>query len=91
MAVVNKQLTTIGGWDGATTTNTLLSLSSEMKWERLLPVMLTRRVKPAAVATDGHLVVAAGWSWTGLWTVEVLIPYSGPMQKVYLEQCNIHI
>ena len=63
MAVVNNQLTTIGGLSGGTATNTLLCLSrssSEMKWEELLPPMPTARIYSAAVTTPTHLIVAGG-------------------------------
>ena len=62
MAVVNNQLTTIGGLNGLTATNTLLCLSnsSEMKWEELLPPMPTPRICSAAVTTPTHLIVAGG-------------------------------
>ena len=63
MAVVNNQLTTIGGWGDGTATNTLLCLSrssSEMKWEELLPPMPTARIYSAAVTTPTHLIVAGG-------------------------------
>ena len=64
MAVVNNQLTTIGGTSNLTTpTNTLLCLSrssSEMKWEELLPPMPTARTYSAAVTTPTHLIVAGG-------------------------------
>ena len=64
MAVVNNQLTTIGGSQhGGTVTNTILCLSrssSEMKWEELLPPMPTPRRWSAAVTTPTHLIVAGG-------------------------------
>ena len=64
MAVVNNQLTTIGGSQhGGTATNTILCLSrssSEMKWEELLPPMPTAREGSAAVTTPTHLIVAGG-------------------------------
>ena len=63
MAVVNNQLTTIGGQRGGAVTNTLLCLSrssSEMKWKELLPPMPTARVGSAAVTTPTHLIVAGG-------------------------------
>ena len=69
MAVVDHKLTTIGGKRGSTPKTTLLSLSessSEIKWKKRLPSMLTARVRPAAVTTSTHLVVAGGS------TVEVL-------------------
>ena len=81
MAVVNHKLTAIGGWDGSDSTNTLFcssGSSSEMKWEKLLSPMPTKRVMPAAVTTPTHLVVAGGktkielWYGVALSTVEVL-------------------
>ena len=81
MAVVNHKLTSIGGWDDSSATNTLLCLSSSVlpKWKKLLPPMPTKRVRPAAVTTPTHLVVAGGRTHKlmtspchGLSTVEVL-------------------
>ena len=81
MAVVGHKLTAIGGRHGFTATNTLLCLSgssSKMKWKELLPPMPTERVRPAAVTTPTHLVVAGGRKYdtvgidVGLSTVEVL-------------------
>ena len=63
MAVVNNQLTTIGGQHGVTATKTLLCISrssSEMKWEELLPPMPTPRIRSAAVTIPTHLIVAGG-------------------------------
>ena len=61
MAVINNQLTTIGGTcDLIIPTNTLLCLSSEMMWEELLPPMPTPRIWSAAVTTPTHLIVAGG-------------------------------
>ena len=63
MAVVNNQLTTIGGRHDGTATNTLLCLSrssSEMKWEELLPPMPTARTWSAAVTIPTHLILAGG-------------------------------
>ena len=54
MAVINNQLTTIGGQRNLISTNNLLCLSrspSEMKWEALLPPMPTARRWSAAVTT----------------------------------------
>ena len=65
MAVVNNQLTTIGGQrdEGYIITNTLLcfkSSSSGTKWEQVLPPMPTARRNTAAVTTPTHLIVAGG-------------------------------
>ena len=66
MAVVRDKLTTIGGYDNEHAgTNSLLCLSettSGTKWEELLPPMLTKQVRAAAVTTSNHLVVAGGRS-----------------------------
>ena len=73
MAVVNNQLTTIGGQlgGGDTATNTLLCLSRslwKMKWEELLPPMPTPRIWSAAVTTPTHLIVAGGDPGVGLFS-----------------------
>ena len=76
VAVVNDKLTAIGGYCAGAATNTLLCLSGsslEMKWENVLPPMPTNRVRPAAVTTPTHLVVAGGYNYDGpLATVEAL-------------------
>ena len=76
MAVVNNQLTTIGGKQhGVTATNTLLCLSRslwKMKWEELLPPMPTSRMCSAAVTTPTHLIVAGGQNCGALSVVETL-------------------
>ena len=75
MAVIGNKLTTIGGEHGDSATNTLLCLSgslSEMEWEGLLSPMPTERVRPAAVTTPKHLVVAGGFWHIWLSTIEVL-------------------
>ena len=75
MAVVNNQLTTIGGLSGLTVTSTLLSLSrssSEMKWEELLPPIPTPRIWSAAVTTPTHLIVAGGKTGLGAAALSVV-------------------
>ena len=77
MAVVNNQLTTIGGWDDDIATNLLLCLSRSssemiMKWEGLLPPMPTARISPAAVTTPTHLIVAEGYDGDPVSVVETL-------------------
>ena len=65
MAVVDHKLTAIGGQRGITPINTLLCLSgssSKVKWEKLLPPMPTGRIRPAAVTTRIHVIVAGGTS-----------------------------
>ena len=64
LAVINEQLTAIGGaketWN---TTNILLSLKhgqSGSEWEQFLPPMPTARICPASVTTPTHLAVVGG-------------------------------
>ena len=72
MAVINNQLTTIGGYnyeDDATNALFCLSRSSsEMKWEELLPPMPTPRIWSATVTTPTHLIVAGGRTGGGLFS-----------------------
>ena len=74
LAIVKHKLTTVGGvHDRDGKRSTLLCLSSELKWEQLLPPMPTARQRPATVTTPTHLIVAGGWSAYGtISTVEVL-------------------
>ena len=62
VAIINGQLTAIGGQDRIKVhTADVLSLKERgKKWEKLLPAMPTARVHPAPVATPTHLVVAGG-------------------------------
>ena len=82
LAVINEQLTAIGGrvdesWNS---TNILLSLKhgqSGSEWEQFLPPMPTARVRPASITTPTHLVVVGGSYFSidfcdSLSTVEVM-------------------
>ena len=66
IAVVNGQLTAIGGWHTDRATNTLLSLSqdkpdiSQQKWLEQLPPMTYCRSHPAVATTNTSLIVAGG-------------------------------
>ena len=64
LAVINEQLTAIGGIKMLlNTNNTLLNLKhgqSGSEWKQLLPPMPTARIHPAAVTTPTHLVVVGG-------------------------------
>ena len=73
LAVVNNMLTTIGGaqTDGAAI-NSLMSMDKVMKWRQLLPPMPTARVRPAAVTTPTHLVVAGGRTVKAMYADAVL-------------------
>ena len=67
IAVVNEQLTAIGGEHSGRVTNTLLSLSqdkpdiSQQKWLEQLPPMTYCRSGPAVATTNTSLIVAGGW------------------------------
>ena len=75
LAVINGQLTAIGGGKGNkdTCTNKLLSLPG---YKEVFPAMPTKRLDTTAVTSKEHLIVAGGitgWSDTGtLNTVEVM-------------------
>ena len=64
LAVINEQLTAIGGIKMLLNTNNiLLSLKhgqSGSEWEQFLPPMPTARAYPATVTTPTHLVVVGG-------------------------------
>ncbi len=66
MVIINGKLTTIGGWEGSTgsETNVLLSLIPGRlfgnSWKEVLPPMPTRRAKSTVIVTHAHLVVAGG-------------------------------
>ena len=67
IAVVNGELTAVGGRHSFRDTNTLLSLSqdkpdiSQQKWLEQLPRMTYCRNSPAIATTNTSLIVAGGW------------------------------
>ena len=67
IAVVNGQLTAIGGKHSHTATKTLLSLplnqlhTSQQKWTEQFPPMTYYHNSPAVVTTNTSLIVAGGW------------------------------
>ena len=67
IAVVNGQLTAIGGKHSLTATKTLLSLplnqlhTSQQKWTEQFPPMTYYHNTPAVVTTNTSLIVAGGW------------------------------
>ena len=67
IAVVNGQLTAIGGEHSDTATKTLLSLplnqldTSQQKWTEQFPPMTYYHNNPAVVTTNTSLIVAGGW------------------------------
>ena len=71
LAVVNGQLTAIGGYVYLASTNKLLSLQTE--WKEIFPPMPTKRPMAVAVTTKEYLIVAGGISGgVNLTTVEVM-------------------
>ena len=78
LAIINCQLTAIGGFDDYfDCTSKLLSLLTT--WEEILQPMPTKRCSPIAVTTEEHLVVAGGetgntfdYSHYAVATVEVM-------------------
>ena len=70
LAIVNGQLTTIGG---DPFTNKLMSLTDERKWTEKFPPMPTKRMSATAVCTGTVLIIAGGHGENDtLATVEVL-------------------
>ena len=67
IAVVNGQLTAIGGSESDKTTNTLLSLPQDspgtfqQKWIEQFPPTTYRHLSPAVATTNTSLIVAGGW------------------------------
>ena len=76
LAVINEQLTTIGGMkESWNSTNILLSLKHDQsgsEWKQFLPPMPTARAYPAIVTTPTHLVVVGGITSLVCSTVEVM-------------------
>ena len=64
LAVINGQLTAIGGcedaFDESTYTNELLSLHVRDGWTSVFPPMLTKRHEVTAVVAEEYLIVAGG-------------------------------
>ena len=74
LAIVNGQLTAIGGIVGLGITNKLLSLQ-RAEWKEIFPPMPTKRfwVAAATTLTEEHLIVASGCTENvNLTTVEVM-------------------
>ena len=61
LAIIDSELTTVGGWDGAgRRTNRLFALR-QGKWVEVYPSMNTARAYPAVVSTsDGDYLIAIG-------------------------------
>ena len=69
LAILNGQLTTIGG---EPLTNKLMSLTDKQRWTEKFPPMPTKRLSATAVCTGTVLIVAGGTGENRLTTVEVL-------------------
>ena len=79
LAVINGQLTAIGGYDDTfTCTNKLLTLRGRLRrsWSDVFPPMPTKRIGTTAVTSKEHLIVAGGRTGLGyansINTVEVM-------------------
>ena len=72
LAIIDSELTTVGGWDRAGCTNRLFTLR-QGKWVEEYPPMNTARSRPAVVSTsDGdYLIVIGGWGSDGARTATV--------------------
>ena len=71
LAIIDSELTTVGGRDGRSRTNKLFTLG-QRKWVEKYPPMNTARDSPAVVSTsDGdYLIVIGGWDGS-CWTATV--------------------
>ena len=72
LAIIDSELTTVGGADGVGLTNKLFTLQ-QGKWVEVYPPMNTARSRPAVVSTsDGDYLIAIGGfgSYSG-WTATV--------------------
>ena len=62
LAIIDSELTTVGGWDGRSRTNKLFTLR-QRKWVEKYPPMNTARDRPAVVSISNgdYLIVIGGW------------------------------
>ena len=71
LAIIDSELTTVGGWDRAGCTNRLFALR-QGKWVEVYPPMNTARSSLAVVSTsDGDYLIAIGGSDSDGWTATV--------------------
>ena len=73
LAIIDSELTTVGGEDGADhPTNRLFTLR-QGKWVEVYPRMKAARSEPAVVSTSGgdYLIVIGGWGSDGFLTAAV--------------------
>ena len=70
LAIIDRELTAVGGYDGYRHTNKLYTLR-QRKWVEKYPPMNTARSSPAVVSTsDGKYLIVIGGS-VGVWTATV--------------------
>ena len=71
LAIIDSELTTVGGLDRAGCTNRLFTLR-QGKWVEVYPPMTTARYDPAVVSTsDGDYLIAIGGVGSDGWTATV--------------------
>ena len=71
LAIIDSELTTVGGWDGAGRANKLFTLQ-QGKWVEVYPPTNTARSRPAVVSTsDGDYLIAIGGHGSDDWTATV--------------------
>ena len=71
LAIIDRELTAVGGEDGYRYTNKLYTLR-QRKWVEKYPPMNTARSFPAVVSTsDGEYLIVIGGSVGGVWTATV--------------------
>ena len=71
LAIIDSELTTVGGMDGRSRTNKLFTLR-QMKWVEKYPPMNTACYSPAVVSTsDGDYLIVIGGHVGGRWTATV--------------------
>ena len=73
LAIIDSELTTVGGWDDRFRQTKKLFTLQQRKWVEKYPPMNTARSHPAVVSTsDGdYLIVIGGYNEGGHWTATV--------------------
>ena len=73
LAIIDCELTTVGGWDGADLRTNRLFTLQQGKWVEVYPPMNTARSSPAIVSTsdDDYFIVIGGWANDGFATATV--------------------
>ena len=73
LAIIDSELTTVGGRDGRSPLTNKLFTLRQRKWVEKYPPMNTARSDPAVVSTsdDDYLIVIGGYVGDGRWTATV--------------------